>query len=198
MASPSLLGLPVELVIKIIDGIRPEDHLNFALASKRLYQISDDVLKRHQQCHRATSVSSDFHPLTVPQLLKKVIFDPIAAWHIRELEFRVLRNTWEQWVAEDPRAENPHSVPEEEPTPDILVDKDNPGLAAYVLTETGLNEICSRFLAQLGYSIPMVKEVRMRILSGEEESLKLLLLALAPGLRSLKIPATYLEGRSRM
>lgn len=198
MASPSLLGLPVELVIKIIDDIRPQDHFSFALTSKRLHQISDDVLRRHRQCHNALSTSSDLHPLTVPQLLEKFVFDAIAAWHIRDLEFWVLRRTWDQWVVEDPGAENSHSVPEEEPNPDVVVDANDPGRATYLFTTTGFNEFESCLLAQLGFSLPMNNGMRTQLLSGQEEPLKLLLLALAPRLRSLKIPGSYLEGGSRM
>lgn len=196
MATPSLLGLPAELIVKIIDDIQPGDHLNFALVSRRLYQISGDVLKSHRRWHESTSLSSDLHPLTVPQLLENIFLDPIAAWHLRDLEFWRLRRSWNQWIIEDPVDEADIST-DSDREPELLVDKHQPGRSAYVFTDNGVDRLRDCFTTQLGYSEAVANVSVEQIMRGEEEPLKLLLVALAPGLRSLKFPNLFFGSRNR-
>ena len=196
MATPSLLGLPAELIVKIVYDISPEDHLNFALVSRRLYQLSDDVLKSHRRWHESNSLSSDIYPLTVPQLLQKVFCDPIAAWHIRDLEFWRLRRSWNQWIIEDPKSDGDDFRPQGW-EPKVLVDEDQPGKSAYVFTDDGVRQLRHCFVRQLGYSEAVANLSVEQIMRGEEEALKLLLVALAPGLRSLKFPNLFFGSRNR-
>lgn len=184
-ANPSLLGLPTELVVKIIDDIPPEDHLNFALTSIQLHEISSDVLETHRKWHRSISLSSDLHPLSIPRLLEHVLLDPIAAWHIRDLELWTSRRVMAQWAVEEPEELAGNFVPGDGHEP--LVDKDDPGKAAYVFTQDGLDRLKSCFINRLGYDKTVTCNLIDRVLDGEEKPLKLLILALAPALRSLKI-----------
>ena len=199
MATASLLGLPAELIVKVIDDSRPQDHINFALSSKRLYQLSDEVLDKHKRWHRSNSRSSDLHPLTVPKLLENILLDPIAAWHIRDLEFWCLRQEWRQWIVEKPGSKNVHSLPEEDQSSGPLVDATNRKEASYIFTHHGFNTLIDHFVEQLGFNRVTANEIIHRSLQGQEEPLKLLIFALAPRWRSIQTSSLYLDvsGRRR-
>ena len=188
MATPTLLGLPTELIVKFFDEVQPEDHFNGALACKRLYQLSEDVIKWHQLWHGVNSLCSDLLPGDVPRLLDNVLLDPIAAWHIRDLEFWVIRRSWDQWAIDDPDDE-----PEER---GALVKEHGPP-RAYVFTKDGNKRLMACLVRHLGYSEAAANDTMELIMKGEEEPLKLLLIALAPGLRSVKFPNLYLDSRNR-
>jgi hypothetical protein len=192
MATSSLLGLPAELVVKIIDELQPGDHLNFAFTCKRLYQLTDDILAHHRKCHVAHSLTSDRYPLTVPKLLEKVLLDPIAAWHIRDLEWLVLRSSQSHWKVFDPGfEESSSSAGIARELLDFIAD---PAKVAYVFTEDGLNRIQDALVGCLGFSQVRADEFVRRIVTGGDEGpLKLLVVALAPGLRSIKVPNLYLD-----
>jgi hypothetical protein len=121
------------------------------------------------------------------------LLDPIAAWHIRDLEFWCLRQEWQQWVVEKPISQNVHSLAEEEQTSEVLVDEQNRKEASYVFTQPGFNALRDRFIEQLGYTHAAANEIATQILSGREEPLKLLIFALAPRLRSIKTPSLHLR-----
>ena len=192
MATSSLLGLPAELVVNIIDELQPGDHLNFAFTCKRLYQLSDDILAHHRKYHVAYSLSSDRYPLTVPNLLEKVLLDPVAAWHIRDLEWWVLRSSQSHWKIFDPGFEESSSSTGVAREPlDFMTDS---AKIAYVFTEDGLNRIQDALVGCVGFSQVRADEFVRRIVTvGDEGPLKLLVVALTPGLRSLKVPNLYLD-----
>jgi hypothetical protein len=131
-------------------------------------------------------------------LLEHIFFEPIAAWHIRDLEFWALRRSWNQWVIEEPGSDEvEHSSDDEPEEPHALVDEDDPAKAAYVFTDDGASRFGDSFVKNLGYHEAVVNFSKEVIMKGEEEPLKLLLVALAPRLRSIKIPNLYFSRRNR-
>ena len=184
MATPSLLGLPAELVVKIIDDLQPGDHLNFALACRRLYELSDDILAYHGKCHEARSLTSDLYPLTIPKILEKVLLDPIAAWHIRDLELWVSRSL--RWIALDSVfRESGFSA---EQMRELHAFREDAAKVAYVFTEDGLNRIRDVLVGSLGYNQVRADELVRRVATdGDDAPLKLLVFALAPRLRSIQV-----------
>ncbi|KAI6844376.1 hypothetical protein KC367_g2336 [Hortaea werneckii] len=93
----SLLDLPAELVLAIIEHVPPADHYSFARACKWTAACSREILKHHQKCAAEYRVISDILPLTVPRTLRAVITDPIAAFHVRSLEYWGCRVEWTDW-----------------------------------------------------------------------------------------------------
>lgn len=93
----SLAELPPELIIRIVDFIDPSDHLHFALTSKYLSQCSRDILRLHQAYAKEFFVASDLRPLSFIALVRRVISDPLAAYHVRHLEFYTARDGTYQW-----------------------------------------------------------------------------------------------------
>lgn len=88
-ATPStdyIANLPVEIISLIVDFASPSNHLNFARSCKRIYHCSKDVLKAHRKAHEDYATCSDVLPTTIPDLLRRFVADPIAAWHLRTLE----------------------------------------------------------------------------------------------------------------
>lgn len=187
MATPSLIGLPAELIVPIIDYLRPTDHLNFALTCKRLHQLSDKILQHHKNCYEKYSVSSDLHPLVVPELLEKILFDPIVAHHVRDLEYWGLRRVWDQWYIAKPGVDFAVRLADEG-SPEILLDRDDPGKSGYVFTEDGRSQVERRLNNDLGLDEQTANDLADRITLGAEESLKLLIMGISPRLRSIKFP----------
>ncbi|KAF6842623.1 hypothetical protein CMUS01_02939 [Colletotrichum musicola] len=97
LESGRLNKLPPELVGRILDQADPADHLNFALACKRLAACSQHALRRHRDAYAKYRLCSDISPETVPTLLRLVMRDPIVAWHVRSFEVWGARRSWASW-----------------------------------------------------------------------------------------------------
>ncbi|KAM0336027.1 hypothetical protein ACHAPQ_004583 [Fusarium lateritium] len=52
---------------------------------------------RHDAAYRENGVVSDLEPLTIPNLLQKVLHDPYVAWNVRSIEIWVARDSWDSW-----------------------------------------------------------------------------------------------------
>ena len=191
MAVLTLLGLPSELTTEIIDLAAPGDHLSFALTCRRFYEESERILAYHRSCYQEYTLSSDLLPLTLPKLLRKVLTDPVAAWHVRDLEFWGLKPRWKSWRTyhfEDWLAKH-----KQDDEPDFVhVDASELGQAGHLYSE----EDVSRMKALLDVYVPGYKanEWTARLSLGDEEPLRLLLFAITPRLRSLNFPI-YQVGR---
>ena len=101
MTSSSLLRLPAELVVRIIDFIHPSCHLSFALTCKLRHKFSEDILAYNRECSKKNTTCSDLFPLNVPKLIRTIFSDPVAAWQIRDLEFWGMRPSWDSWKTYD-------------------------------------------------------------------------------------------------
>lgn len=176
----SLLSLSNELLVLIAEEIHPATHLNFALASSRLYKSCQGLLSHHKKCADRYGVQSDILPLTVPALLRTVLSDPVAAWHIRSLEFWGHRRIYSHWTTYGLYWYEAHGGKvrlDESDLASSYYSADQ--LAAYGLLLVSLL-YCSASDAAL--LLDLVRH-------GSQEPLKVLLIALCPRLRSLK----YLE-----
>ena len=126
-------------------------------------------------------------------LVTKLFDDPIAAWHIRDLEFWGLRPRWRSWKTYHLEEFNVHEVIWEHDDDDVLVDASGLGEAGLIFSDhnTGMFKAC--YSKNLGFPDRMVEEWALKIANCDEEPLKLLLLAMTPRLRSVKIPTFMLS-----
>ena len=184
MATAHLLGMPAELIIKIIDYVLPESHLNLALACRCLHQLSGDVLQYHKQCYQDYSVSSDVDHSTIPHVLEKVLKDSIAAWHIRDLEFQVHRQCWSHWAD---HVTDPSNVDEKD-----LYHIEKAIAFSYLFGRRGLEQQLEDSFATALQAGKHGSYMYMDMVhKGCDEPWKLLIIALSPRLRSLKLPGSF-------
>ncbi|KAM0244430.1 hypothetical protein ACHAP5_006232 [Fusarium lateritium] len=52
---------------------------------------------RHDAAFREHGVVSDLEPLTIPNILQKVLHDPYVAWNVRSIEIWAARDDWDSW-----------------------------------------------------------------------------------------------------
>lgn len=99
MPSPTLLGLPTELVTRIIDLADPSTHLNLACVSTQLFNCAKGILAHHREADQEFSVISDLDPSSIPTLLRSAsgITSPIDAWHVQHIELWGSRWDWAEW-----------------------------------------------------------------------------------------------------
>ena len=99
MATCSIMGLSLEIILQIIDLVPPASHLDFACTCKHIAKSSSKVLHRHRNAYQQYRAASDLDPATVPTLLRSALSlsDPIPAWHVRSLEIWRDRKSWKEW-----------------------------------------------------------------------------------------------------
>lgn len=169
-----LVTLPPELVTCIIDFVDPSTLVDFACSSKFLAECSRDILKSHQNVHPEYRVCTDVLPTTLPGLLRKVLVDPIIAWHVRDLEFCYSRRHWGQWKPcrfETEEGINSRGKP---PPPD------------YAFTPDERVQYLDLLRQYFHFSEQDIDKAREDFEAGSDAPLKLLLFALFPRIRSLK------------
>ena len=191
MAPTSLLNLPSELLDGIIDVLQPGDHFNFAATCKRCYELSKNLLAHHRHCHREYQACSDLLPLTVLRLIRTLASDPIAAWHIRDLEFWGIRSVWSHWKTYrfDPSWNTQASWNNAQrdvwrgQANSVLADASGLGNTGKIYPG-GEEEWTRRFEKTWNgrnYDLEL-----QRLMQGNEEPLRILLCAMAPRIRSLR------------
>ncbi|PPJ60571.1 hypothetical protein CBER1_08151 [Cercospora berteroae] len=92
----ALTSLPVELIVHIADINGPASHAGLAFTCRYLAEAVQDLLKRHQAAYRDRQCS-DIDPGTIPRVLKSVLNDSIAAYHVRAIRIWCTRMRWEHW-----------------------------------------------------------------------------------------------------
>lgn len=81
----SISSLPVELVARIGELTDPFSHIDLACTCSFIAGSLEDVLKRHR-AEYTKKPCSDLDPLTIPRVLRTVIANPIAAYHLRTIQ----------------------------------------------------------------------------------------------------------------
>ncbi|KAJ4129847.1 hypothetical protein NW768_006817 [Fusarium equiseti] len=109
-----LVKLPTELITEIFKACHVSDHFNLSLTCHRLAEGGAPILARHRAAARDYGVVTDWHHLTIPAVLNKVIEDPYVRYNVRHIEIYGTRYSWEHWG--EFRAESPPTV-EILPTP---------------------------------------------------------------------------------
>lgn len=96
MATPTLTGLPTELLLKVIPHVLPEGFESLALTCRTIYELCTPFIERHNhlrsqfQKFRYREASRD--PLLSPirtafDLIKRIAIEPIVARYIRDADF---------------------------------------------------------------------------------------------------------------
>ena len=90
--------LSVELIGRILEFCDWSAHLQLALTCRHLAYYSHGILGHHRKCHNLYKASSDITPNTLFDLVRAIIYDPIAISHVLALEFWTERSTWDDWT----------------------------------------------------------------------------------------------------
>lgn len=166
--APSLTTLPSELIVRIIDFTDPSAHLDLAVTCRLLAQCSRDAMRQHQKCQERYGVCSDRMSETVPALLRNVLRDPVIGWHIRWLTFYGAQVEWEDLPEYRLHRDEEHDFPN-----------------ASCFTQSEMDEIMDLSHEKLRYSGHNLVEMRRVLERGDDTSVKVLLMALCPRLRSV-------------
>lgn len=173
-SSPSILDLPPELITHIIDYTHHSEHFNFASTCRFLHNCSKDVLEAHRKTHKEYHTCSDVLPTTVPNLLRKVLDDPMVAWHVKSLEIYEMRDCWAWWRPCQFVAEKSSSVRgSSEPLP-------------YALDQDERARCLEVFREELFFTESDLEKARIDFEAGNDAPMKALIVALCPRLESLK------------
>lgn len=93
----SLLGLPNELVLMILDFTLPESIETATILCKRLYGLGKPLLQKHRtfraQFHSIAIAENEgcFHPL---QLIDLVLDQPDVALYVKKMSYLPRVDTW--------------------------------------------------------------------------------------------------------
>jgi hypothetical protein len=112
MSTPTITGLPTELLHQIIPHILPEGFESLALTCRTLYELCTPFIEHHNYLcsqfqrfsYRETPRDPALPPITTAfELVKRIAIEPIVARYIRHADFD--RDTW------PPRVRLPPHVP---------------------------------------------------------------------------------------
>ncbi|KAF9879105.1 hypothetical protein CkaCkLH20_03338 [Colletotrichum karsti] len=178
-----ITSLPPELVMRIIDLTHPSDHVNLAYTCKKIAQCSSAVLRCHREAHEKRHTVSDLLPDSILNLLRSIVWggkDAISAWHTRFLEIWGPRTKWEEWV------------------PFMLEPPERFDQAAFPCKFSFDDGEVEDYMRLLEDELHLTPEVRSSceesLRSGQDDVLKVLVIALCPYLESLKYIWTKNDG----
>jgi hypothetical protein len=158
---PSIPYLPNEIIGNIISFLLPQDVDNFTSACKLYYDLSKDLRRKHMRRKRFYHTINDNDPMIIPFLVSR----PDLLWYARRLIIQNERQNFEDWK----RTED--SVYGDEPCPVII--KELLPVVRARLHESGL--------ASAANDIAWLESIK----KGIDAPLKVLLLSLAPKIKSL-------------
>jgi hypothetical protein len=165
----SLLCLSNELIIVITDIIHPSTIVNFALTCHRIHGCASGSLALHRSRQRELKAQHDRHPMTILKLLRIASISPALLWYIRVLEFYGGRSSWKQWRT----------------YPDYTQMKDEPKVN---LTSSGpdlLSDLDLENFHEKNGLRSFVQDSMVRIKSGDDQPLKMILIACCPSLEKV-------------
>jgi len=180
-----LLALPDELLVAITSFATLESISRLASTCKTIHRITRDILALQRKYHDEYNLRHDRSTFAVPELLRLAQRDSAVAWHIHHLEIWTLRWSWQDWhdypermfISHDGTAPHPTLGPRDTNT---QLRKDN------VYDPVELVQYEKLLRGSLHLSDEETELWMQRTRDGWDEMLKTLLIALAPGLRSLK------------
>ncbi|KAK3673034.1 hypothetical protein LTR78_007145 [Recurvomyces mirabilis] len=178
MSARSLLtALPEELIVTISACIYVGDLLNFALTCKTTHRCAKEHLAVNATYAREWIVRHDRLPLTAPDLLRLATKHVDQIWHLRSLDFWTARARWDDWKTDeydDPSGQDDPDWPD--PAQDCT------DLDTSYFTEAEMNILKALLRDQLRLRDEEADLWTSRILDGNDEPLKCLLMANAPRL----------------
>lgn len=102
----SLLLLPAELKLNIIELLDPASTLHLALSSKAQYNLCEDRLREHATLFEQHSVirPSDDDEYLIWDITKEILEDPSKGWYVRELDLISDRREERQEMPDEDRS----------------------------------------------------------------------------------------------
>ncbi len=185
----SLDRLATELICHILEYLEPPAIHSLALVSRRLAGIATETLRFCRKYHAI----SDQQPATVPFLLRDILQGSArAARRVRSIEIYGTRHDWSQW-----NDANPYNLifPEGHvalPAADAPTQGYGPGF----FDETELAGFYHMLVDDLSMDPEEAEELQARIAEGYDTVLKVLLIALCPRLKAVRL-VRRTDGRHR-
>lgn len=103
----SLLRLPDELLLEILQWAFPEGLMGAVLACRRLYQMAGKWLEKHRQytdkyMHKRIAIhwSGTLDPSVPLQLIRLLLEDPDMGYYIRDLNYSIIDYSVIEWELE--------------------------------------------------------------------------------------------------
>lgn len=177
----ALVLLPEEVLCLISDFVYPQTVIDWACACKVLSRCSLGALEIHKQRRPEFRVVHDRNPITIPSLLRRGLSEPGILWYIRSLDIWDLREKFEEWKSPNLKS-NCHGVELDESLnwPEKLHDYSCLDKSFYKDQE--IKRYTSIMSDLLHLKQPLVYKWMNRLLSGSDEPLKVLLMAMSPKL----------------
>lgn len=178
MGETGILMLPTELLALICSFLAHEDVLPFALTSHVLHKSALDELRIRQKVFQQYQVINDDDPLILLNRLRTILANPFNASCVRHLCFSCVRCQWREWEIPLPGEWLPYTYSEER-------DK---WMSFYTHDELEKYRRLLRMYIFNGFSGNTLTNAHISALrSGEDDVLKVLLVALCPRLQSVTL-----------
>lgn len=168
----SLQDLPVEILDLILHSTSPIDTFHIHLACHELALKTETAISISREKAKKLHVQSDLHPLTVPALLRRVLYNDRDIWHIQRLELWGYRSSWEYWTEH-------RDLRRHFPWLNIMCPRD-----AY-FSDTELDMLKKICIGDLGMTSFRANNWVEEMKSGNDGPMKVMLIALLPRLKRL-------------
>ena len=185
IAAKGMLSLPNELLAHICAFLQPRDLLSFALSCRATGNGASDALRNLQNIFFEYKVICDEDPLTLLTKLRAILSNPFRAQCVRRLEFRDMTSSWADWRPNRTPTEDTESQGDAA-SENLVREIDVVWGSYYSYEELELYRKLLRTHIFRSFTANTLSNAHISMLrDGQDDALKLLLIALCPKLESL-------------
>lgn len=175
--------LPPELLTRIAESTHPSDSLAFALANKAFYECIKKCLSYYRQKANELRLVHDREPLRLVELLRLILLEPHLGYFVRTFEVWAVRTGPDDWTWAS-LGFNEREWPDDEPhEPDH--DYSSLVKGQGVFGEEEIETLRSCLKKRLGFGEKSAEQWLRKLQHGDDQPLKLILMALCPHLETI-------------
>lgn len=202
-----LLSLPTELLALVCSFLHPEEVLSFALSSKACAIGATDTLRGLQNIFLEYKTINDEDPVKLLRTLRVVLREEFRAGCIRRIEIGDVKSSWNDWsVVKKGQDELPNAPEDDSPSnlnlePEISQTESSQWQRHYTYEELEEYRRLLRAYIFRNFTANTLSNEHVSMLrDGQDDALKLLLIALSPKLESLTFYAfhAFKSNRTRL
>ena len=199
VAIEGLLLLPTELLAHVCSFLPPEDVLSFALSSRACAIGAADILRGLQNIFLEYQTINDEDPVKLLQTLRIVLREEFRAGCIRHIEIGDVKSCWQHWSVNETRQDELPDAVEHASIANLNVEPEN-----YHQTESNqwqlyytyeeleeYRRLLRAYIFRNFTANTLSNEHVSMLRDGQDDALKLLLIALSPKLESLTFYALH-------